>query len=378
MIKVLHIIPNLVKGGAQRLVLDICIELSKRDDIDLRLVTMYEENAFISESIKVNHHYIPSFIQLSLTGKSIISVDSLQQFIQNFEPAIIHTHLFEAELAARWNIYPGISYFSHFHDNMPLYRNVSFQTFFNKAALTNFIDKRLILHKYKKAKNSFIAISLDTKKYLENVLPSSLHRITLLPNAIDLAKFKRKEKTFFPEMRIITVGRIDKNKNHQFQLDLVQELLKRGKKVSLTIVGDGVERINIQNSINQMQLNDFVSITGNIDCVDEALKQHDIYIHSALSEAFGLTLIEAMACGLPVVTLDGKGNRDLIVEGENGYLLPHANLISFADKIIALAENETLYTSMSNSAYQFAQQFDIAVYVDTLIDLYRNSLQTLK
>lgn len=374
MIKILHIIPDLRKGGAERLALDICIELSRRNDVDARLVSLFDLNEFQNSSKQINHLLIPSHIQLSITGKSIISVEKLYDFIENFKPNIIHTHLFEAELIGRWNIIKDIKYFSHFHNNMHQFRNISLKTFFDKERLTDVYDKLIISRKYNICDNSFIAISQNTKFFLQDVLSIKKQNIHLIPNAINLTQFKYQQKGSIQlnEIKLISVGRTDKNKNHTFLLDVVAEIKKKGKNVSLTIVGVGEQLDQLKSKAIQLQIP--VRFTGNIDAVEDELKNHTIYVHSAFTEALGLTLIEAMATGLPVITFDGGGNRDLIIEGVNGFMLKELNCETFANRIISLVEDKNLYLQISENARTFAQNFDIKKYVDTLLSIYKQSL----
>jgi glycosyltransferase involved in cell wall biosynthesis len=81
-----------------------------------------------------------------------------------------------------------------------------------------------------------------------------------------------------------------------------------------------------------------------------------------------------MASGLPVVTLDGGGNRMLIEQGKNGFLVEDNSIKTFSDSIIELVQNKALYHHISNNATEFALQFDINHYIDKLIDIYQKSL----
>ena len=87
-------------------------------------------------------------------------------------------------------------------------------------------------------------------------------------------------------------------------------------------------------------------------------------------EGFGLVLLEAMAAGLPIVSLDGRGNRGLIKDGENGFFIIEENAGLFVDKILLLANDEPLYRQMSAQAVEFARGYDIKNYVDRLLALY--------
>ena len=123
---------------------------------------------------------------------------------------------------------------------------------------------------------------------------------------------------------------------------------------------------------------DFIKLKGNVDKVEEFLKNSSIYLHSAYSESFGLVLLEAMATGLPCIAIDAKGNRDILKNEFNGFLLMSHDPELFAGKIISLIENPDLYHKFSTNAYEFSKKFDIKVYLNTLINFYKKILPVKK
>jgi len=81
-----------------------------------------------------------------------------------------------------------------------------------------------------------------------------------------------------------------------------------------------------------------------------------------------------MAAGLPVITLDGKGNRDLIEEGKNGYMIFEQNAELFAQTIIDMWNDKVKYKPLSEFAQEFARSFDINKYTSNLMVIYKNVL----
>jgi glycosyltransferase EpsD len=122
-----------------------------------------------------------------------------------------------------------------------------------------------------------------------------------------------------------------------------------------------------------LDLSNQISLVGSQEKVEAFLWNADLYIHSAITEGFGLTLIEAMACGLPVVCTDGRGNRDLIHEGENGFMVGERDPKLLADKIELLLKNDNLRLEMGEKARKFAQGFGMEKYVESLLLLYKNT-----
>jgi glycosyltransferase EpsD len=81
-----------------------------------------------------------------------------------------------------------------------------------------------------------------------------------------------------------------------------------------------------------------------------------------------------MAAGTPVVCVDGRGNRDLIEQGKNGFIFQQPDPVQLADQIIELWENAPLYNSIQSAAEEFAKDFDITHYCSRLEELYRSHL----
>ena len=377
-LRVLHIIPSLNKGGAERLVIDICKCLSSLKLAEVLLVVLSTENEYPESIENVNIKHCSSKVIPSLSGKSKVYLDDFVNIVNDFKPNIIHSHLFEAEILSRWKIFSEIKYVTHCHDNIRQYRNFELTCLSTKSCITEFYEKKIIFNRYRKCKNNFIAVSVNNENYLKQNLPKELHKITLLNNAIDFHKFKntsRITKSIADKnnIELVTVGRLDVNKNQSFLVDVVKMLNDKGYNTTLEILGDGPTRQSIENKISALELSEKIFCRGNINDVEKYLHQSDIYVHSALSESFGLVMLETMAAGLPVVCLDAKGNRDIIENGKNGFMIYDQNCELFADKIIKLIEDKELYNSISNYAIAFAAKYDIKIYVQNLLDLY-NSL----
>jgi len=378
MLKILHIIPSLRKGGAERLVLNICSELQNRNGVKVKLLVLHPENEYEFLSKNVDVEFCNSTVVPSISGRSSVDISDFEKIIEDFKPDIIHSHLFESEIVSHWHIYKDVKYITHCHSNMKQFRRFNYKTILNKKLLTNYYEKKRLIIQYKKCDNIFIAISKDTENYIKKSLPRQLKKnVLLLNNAINYDKFKyTKEDVYFSGIRIInliTIGSLIELKNHLFLVDVMNILNKKGiGKYNLTIIGEGPMRSAIENKIIEQQIQSKVSLKGLINNVEDYLKKADLYIYSCTKEGFGLTLIEAMAAGLPVICLDGKGNRDIIEQGNNGFMIFEQNPELFAQKIIEVMENRQLYFEMSRYASEFAKKYNIRAYVDKLLDIYRN------
>lgn len=368
--KILHIIPTLNKGGAERLVLDICKELSTRQGIDVRLITFSAVNDYSFLSGEIRHEVIPARVIPSMSGKAVVEIDALIKYISEFKPDIIHSHLFVAEMVSRWKLFPGVKYFSHCHDNMSQFRNFSFSDAFCKKRIAELYEKALLLHKYKECNNHFIAISKHTNLFFKNTLPAPLRKnVLLLHNAINYDRFH------IPHVEsdiltFVNVGGFVAKKNQKFFIPLAKELIKKRMEFKIILLGDGPLKNDFIEEMKRNSLDAYFELPGNVNNVEDYYARAKVYIHAATYEPFGLVLLEAMAAGLPVVCLDGGGNRDIIEEGKNGYFISEQNPELFADKIIELIQDKEMYQHISTFAQEFVCRYDIKNYIDRMLDLY--------
>ena len=190
-LKILQIIPDLNKGGAERLTLNICNELTKITEVQVKLVTFRPDNLYPDLTKEIDWQVIPAYYKPSLSSQSISETNELRAFIEAYQPDIIHSHLFESEMVSRNVLYDKAVYFTHCHDNMKQFENLHLSTFLNKQLATNYMEKQLLLKQYAKTKkNYFITVSKHSESFFRSVLPRHLNKnIIKMANAIDFSYF---------------------------------------------------------------------------------------------------------------------------------------------------------------------------------------------
>lgn len=371
--RVLQVVQSLGKGGAERLVLEISQALKKYyPNIENKIVSLSSLNEYETLCRGLDIVYCNSFVKLSILGDSKINVVEFEKIVDEFSPDVIHSHTYTAELVSREHIRSSITYVTHCHNNMPEFSHFKFSCLYRKLDFAKYYEKKRIEKKYESCNNHFIAISKDTLDYYQHNLKKTLkNNIHYLPNAIDYHKFHNCKQLIDTNLNLIMVGHMSDNKNQIFLLYVLRYLKDCNVQTKLTLVGDwrnNGDKI-IRKSKELGVFND-IEMPGLVENVEQIYSKNNIYVHSSLSEALGLTIIEAMAAGLPVVALDGKGNRDLIEEGKNGYMIYEQNPELFADKILEIWNDKRKYQEMSLYAQEYAKQYDIVPYVDKLLCIY--------
>jgi len=366
--KVLHIIPSLIKGGAERITLDICSQLQQYEKHEVKLVYFRDINNYEAISNQLDVSLIDLSFKLSLKGKSTGNVTPLQTLIDNFEPDVIHSHLFESEIMLSQIKYLKARYIVHFHDNMHQFRK--WKGGLSKKQLTNWYERKTVLSTYKKKNVSFIGISKDTMEYIQANISKHFPTYFLL-NAIDLERFRVKDNIARDEFRLVMVGSLVNKKNQQLAIRIVKYLNDKGYPFTLDILGDGPNKNDLTQLVNELHLGKSVFLRGNVDQPEEFLHRSGIYLHTATYEPFGLVLIEAMAAEIPVICTDGKGNRDVILHGENGLMDTTFEVENIANLILKLHEDASLKNRIVKNALAFSNDYDIKIYVEKLLEIYR-------
>ena len=366
-------------GGAESLVFMIYNELKKRiGSENIMLVSFQNSKIFKFENIDKYEKELkndPMFkicdakIQLRILKKNIIHLTEFEEIIKTFKPDVIHSHLFLSELYSRSINYPTAKWISHFHDKMNQFENFKLGSLFNKKKLTNFYEKLYLFNRYKiNGGNHFIAISKDTYSFAKASCKD--YSVSFLPNCIDLKRFKRKKIILHDKLRIINIGSFNENKNQTFFISIAIELIKLNIDFNICLIGYGELKEEIRGKIRDLGLESYFHFPGAVNNVEIYLEEANLYVHVAHQEAFGLVLIEAMAMDLPIITLNGKGNKDLIEQVENGFIIEKLDVNIFVNHIKEIWFDKNLYYKLSKNAKIFSQKYDVNFYIENLLKVY--------
>jgi glycosyltransferase involved in cell wall biosynthesis len=371
-LRILFLITDLGKGGAQRFLIDLCTALQNCPDVEFVIGTLFDNNEYAELTARlpiVQLHYVP----FSFTAAHECA--TYQSLLQEFKPHIVHTHLYLTEFLSAQHVSKDITYVCHGHDNMIQFVKPGVGTWLDRVAVTNWLEKRyLIRNKYRRVRTSFVANSSHTLAYYKAVLPCFMREdVHLLRCGFDYERFRARELPTLPasgHIRLINVGHFQHKKNQIFIVSVARVLREAGFDFQVDLLGDGENRARVQAEVDRSGLGDRIILHGNVDRVEEWLWRSHLYLHTAWYEPFGLVLLEAMAAGLPCVVLDGKGNRDLIEQGQNGYMIDEQDPSAFAVRIQALTTSPEAYGAMSAYAREYARGFDISRVADRFIAFY--------
>lgn len=172
---------------------------------------------------------------------------------------------------------------------------------------------------------------------------------------------------------VLAVGRLLPVKGYNLLLSAWNQVVKNLPDWQLIIVGEGRERSNLTEFINENNLHNNVKLVGNTKNVTQYYEQASIYCLSSYYEGFPMVLLEAQAFGLPIVAFDcDTGPNDIVMQGINGLLVPPTDYQKLSESLIKLMSMPTEnYNDMVIASKKVAQKFTI----DNVIDAWVNILK---
>jgi glycosyltransferase involved in cell wall biosynthesis len=190
---------------------------------------------------------------------------------------------------------------------------------------------------------------------------------TVIPNLVDVQLVQSQSQIapthtwFQPKEKpvILSVARLAKQKNFPLLLNAFA-IVQKHLDARLIIIGEGSEREALENQVQDMNLNLEVSLPGSSDNPWSSMLQSDVFILPSEEEAFGLVLVEAMACGLPVVATDAiaGGPRSIIGDSEYGILVPNGDAQALAEGIIKILTSSELRNHLIARGRERCKVFD--------------------
>ncbi len=229
-----------------------------------------------------------------------------------------------------------------------------------------FFRKRLLRKLFPCWGLKVIAISEEVKEHLVKDFGIKEEDIRIVHNGIDVERFGRstkydvrstKKKFGLGEGPVIgIVARLSDVKGHIYLIQAMEGILVKIPDAQLLIVGDGKEKRTLVKLINDLGIEKNVFLIPSVTETTEVLSVMDIFVLPSLKEGLGLSLIEAMACGLAVIGADVGGIKSLIQDSNNGLLVKPADSISLSKAILELLGDAKNREYLGNNARDFIRR----------------------
>ena len=345
-LRVLHIFTHLILGGT---------ELTA-----FRMISHLDSSVFENQLCGIRG-VDPAVVTLRCPGASVVSLPrgeqtsrsqilSLMRLIKAHRPHIVHSRnwgAIEAVIASKLAGVPIVIHSEHGYEmdtleGLPLRRRL-----FRRAA-------------YHMA-GAVFAVTKELQQFHARQAWVSPSRIRVISNGIDTSLFSPQphlrqailQKAGVPPARFVigSVGRLVPIKDHATLLKAAEDLVRRELDIHVILVGDGQELIHLQEFVaNSDLLKDRVSFLGRSDKVSDLLNALDVFVLPSVSEGMSNTLLEAMACEIPVVATRVGGNPEVVGDEFAYDLFVPGDSNGLADRLERLAQNKECRRNLGKAA----------------------------
>lgn len=351
-LRVCHLSMTLNTGGLERLL----VEFARFHDAtryDLSFLALGELGGPACDLQAAG--YEVTNIDLPRRGKAG-ALRELRRYFTSRKVDILHTHNtyphFYGALAARWGGVPTVINTQHGRGCGPGWKSLWQFRVANRLA------------------DCVVGVSEDAARLCQEQDRASRSRIQCIWNGIDVERFSFSGPASQPTA--ISVARLSPEKDFPTLLRAVRIVTHSHRQFRLQIVGDGAERPRLEQLARELEIQNHVVFLGERKDVPELLRSAGFFVSSSKTEGISLTLLEAMAVGLPIVTTRVGGNPEIVLEGVTGKLVPALNPDALAAGIVQMIDLQPQWPQMARAARQRVEEnFNIRGMIRQYEELYQ-------
>lgn len=250
------------------------------------------------------------------------------------------------------------------------------------------LARKLVAHTLRTA-DQITSTSQTMAEHTRRIFPG-IRKIEIIPFGIDVDKFHPDDRPV--DSGVIVVGTV-KSLAPLYGIDImikafseaVRALRTRsadsGAKLRLYIAGDGPSRPELESLVQSLGLKEWTTFAGHLAHaeVPKALNRLNIFVNTSDNESFGVAILEASSCGLPVIVSDVGGLPEVVEDGKTGFIVPRGDIKATAEAIVKLATNPDLRRKMGEAGRKrVGEMFCWKENVMTMEELYRRTINSNK
>jgi glycosyltransferase EpsD len=322
---------------------------------------------------KINH--IP-FQRSPLKSDNLKAYKQLKKVVQEEGYDLIHTHTpiasFITRMACRGIPNVKVIYTAHgFH-------------FFEGAPLQNWLlyyPMEKISAKYTDAIITINEEDFESAKKLKSHTANSvfrIHGVGVNLNMFSVEKIDNKDKLRerlgykSDDFILFFAAELNENKHQDFLIEVIKVLKNRIPNMKLLLAGEGNAKEQYIQLAKESGVENHVEFLGYRNDIKDLLEISDVAVSSSRREGLPVNIMESMAMGLPLVVTDCRGNRDLVVDQENGFVIKHDDTEGFANSIQNLFHHEELRMRFSKKSRELIQKYSLDNVTSELKNIYEN------
>lgn len=359
--KIMFIINSMNKGGAERVVSNLSNFLVREKKCDVS-ITMLEKSKIgyqIDDKISIfccceskpNN-------KLKKINSYIKEVSKLKKILKNIKPDIIISFLSKSNFVMlKANVY-----------NIPMIITVRNALEIELPKSPNRLFAKLL---YPRA-SAIIYQTEEQSDYLKK-MKINIEDFAIIPNPIN-ENFSMSNKKVLRSNTIVSVGRLEKQKNHKLLIDAIFEIHEKIKEFKVVIYGEGSLRKELQSLIDKYDLSQTICLYGTADNINEKIVDSSLFVMTSDYEGMPNSLMEAMALGLPVISTDCPcgGPKFLINSYDNGILIPVNDKEALKQSIIEVLSDKNLSDKIAKNAKKIYKELNpVKIYNDYYNFIYK-------
>ncbi|MFA7044022.1 MAG: glycosyltransferase family 4 protein [Bacteroidales bacterium] len=376
--RLIYIYPSLTTvGGADRVIVDKANYFAEKCGYEVYIVTAHQNGqpSFFPLSEKVKHidlgvnfneqyrhsFFVRGFIYLKLLR---IYKKKLSNVLNELKADFTLTTI-SRDIDFLHSIKDGSIKIAESHAPKQYVRNLHLMQ--NRNFLYQ-ISGKIWIKKLEKAAKKFAAFVVLTQKDADSW--SGVRSSTIIPNSLP----------FFPQQesnckgkQIISVGRLYAEKGYDRLIEAWEIVAPKYPDWKINIYGNGELRGYLTELINKKGLSDSLILKDPVNNIIDKYVESSFYVMSSRFEGFGMVLIEAMACGLPVISFDcPMGPSNIINNNEDGFLVKDGDIQQFAEKICYLIDHEGIRIQMGQKARENVKRYNQETIMQKWIELFQS------
>jgi glycosyltransferase involved in cell wall biosynthesis len=363
--RIVQVITRCVRGGAYQVVRALLDRLP-REEFEQTLISG-------PEAAPAGALVVPELVREISPRHDLAALLRMTRIFAKERPDVVHAHTYKAgvlaSVAARLAGVPSVLFTPHGH---------IFSRGANIPGVPGGLKLEALRWITRAAQGCADRITALSDPDLEQQLAlglSAASKYVVVRNGIDCDRFPGPRPRLFEGGPIIgAVGRFSEEKGHRYLLEAIAILRRQVKQVRLVLVGYGALEGDLRSRVGALGLEGAVRFAGERDSA-EMLGGFDVFVQPSLYESQGIAILEAMAAGIPVISSDVGGVRDVVRHGESGLLVPPADPSALAAAIFRLLVNLDLCRSLADRAGRdVRRRFSSSTMIESYAALYRDLL----
>lgn len=322
--RILFIIPSLIGGGAERVLINLLHLLNEHKGFQITLCSAVRKGVYINA--------VPSGIEVKYLYKNAFIGKVVEKCVRDFGMHFIMKIRVKRQLRGHYDV--GISFLDSIFSEILFYPgpvidkrmvvlHSSYLSYKNKSRFIQGEYKKKLQERYTKL-DTIISVSNDVEKEFVEAF-GRFRDMRVIYNPINVDQIREKAKEPVEErndgrIQLLAIGSLIPVKNHMSLLRAAELLVGDGMDFHLRILGKGTLQQTLQAFIDEHKLNEHVELAGFVENPYPMLKSADIFVLSSLAEGLPTVIGEAMVLGVPVVSTNCPGSREILDHGKYGVL----------------------------------------------------------